>query len=85
MKILPKIKDDPATFYSYAKSFAVTRSEIGLLLNENCELTQDENEMARLLASQYKNVWTVPKSNLRKEDLGEFFEYNEGLNDNYIN
>ena len=84
MKILPKLKDDPATFYSYAKSFAVTRSDRGPLPNENGDLTQDENEMAKLLASQYKSMWTVPKTNLIREDLGEFSYCNGILDDNDV-
>ena len=79
MKILPKIKEDPATFYSYARSFAETRTEIGPLINDKGDLTQDESEMASLLANQYMRMWSTPSTTIKREDLQEYFKIDDEL------
>ena len=51
-KILPAIKKDPGLFFSYAKSFATSQSDIVPLLDSKENLINDHNGMADILSSQ---------------------------------
>ena len=72
-KILPKIKEDPKLFYSYAKSKAVIKEDIGPLYNEDKELTDNDDEMANILANQYSRMFSVPATNYRSSQIMDFF------------
>ena len=53
------IKTNPRFFFSYAKQFAVTKTNIGPLLNEKNEFTSSSYEMANILSKQYSSVFSV--------------------------
>ena len=52
------IKDNPACFYSYAKTFSNTCSDIGPLINSSGEPVTDKLKMAEVLSDQYANMWS---------------------------
>ena len=56
------IKTNPRFFFSYAKQFAVTKTNIGPLLNEKNEFTSSSYEMANILSKQYSSVFSVPST-----------------------
>ena len=55
-----QIKSNPRYFYSYAKKFRKPRSNIGPLRGENKNLKHDSEEMANVLAGQYKPAFSDP-------------------------
>ena len=61
-KFIPLLQDDPASFYSYANSFARNRSEIGPLVKDDGDSTLDPKAMAQILAKQYNSVYTNPQT-----------------------
>ena len=60
-RAVESIKSNPKYFYSYTKSRSKCTSKIGPLLNDNNELTSNNEEMAELLSSQYSSVFSTPK------------------------
>ena len=58
------IKTNPRFFFSYAKQFAVTKTNTGPLLDERNELVTSSPEMANILSKQYSGVFSVPSTNL---------------------
>ena len=54
-KVLEEIKENPAVFYTYARSKAVIKSSVGPFLRDNKYIT-DEMEMATMLKEQYSSV-----------------------------
>ena len=56
--LIPLIKDDTALFYSYEKSSSP--KEIGLLCDEQGNLTNDESSMAMLISNQFRKMWSTP-------------------------
>ena len=56
-----KVLNNPKYFFSYAKRFSKSPSNIGPLL-ENGDLTNDPLEMANTLQDQYKSVFSDPSS-----------------------
>ena len=67
-KVIPLLKDDPSTFYTYAKTFANNRSDIGPLVNEDGDPTMDHEKMAGILAKQYNSVYTKPMTGFIASD-----------------
>ena len=59
---LTKILENPKFFFSYAKRFAKSKSNVGPLLN-NGNLSNDPQEMANILQEQYKSVFSDPSDN----------------------
>ena len=57
-----KILENPKFFFSYAKRFAKSKSNVGPLLN-NGNLSNDPQEMANILQEQYKSVFSDPSDN----------------------
>ena len=61
---MTKILENPKFFFSYAKRFAKSKSNVGSLLN-NGNLSNDPQEMANILKEQYKSVFSDPSDNLK--------------------
>ena len=57
-----KILENPKFFFSYAKRFAKSKSNVGPLLN-NGNLSNDPQEMVNILQEQYKSVFSDPSDN----------------------
>ena len=72
--ILPDIKNDPSTFYAYARSFASTKSDIGPLMDSDENLVCDDKAMADILSRQYASMFSTPSSNIKREDVCDFFK-----------
>ena len=75
-KILPNIKENLDIFYSYAKAFATADSGIGPLMDENDVLKNEDEKMASILATQYRNMWSTPATDISREKLSHFFNTN---------
>ena len=69
-QILPSIKKDPAVFYSYARSFSSTKTDIGPLLNKEEILVNDHKDMADILAAQYSAMFSLPNFKSNKRGCG---------------
>ena len=61
-KAVENIKENPSYFYSYAKQFAKTRSNVGPLKNGDGDLKHQPEDMANILQSQYSSVFSDPDS-----------------------
>ena len=72
-KVVEQIKDEPAIFYSYAKSFTVKTSDIGALEDEKGNLTNYMEEMTNILSGQYKKMWTTPRTEISYEEVTRLF------------
>jgi hypothetical protein len=59
-KAIEAIKSNPKFFFSYAKKFSKIKSNIGPLLNNQGEYTNDSRTMANLLSDQYASVFSQP-------------------------
>ena len=55
-----KLKTNSKAFYSFAKNISKTNEEIGPLINNNWEVTTDQNEMANILLSLYHKMFSNP-------------------------
>ena len=80
-KIIHKIKEDPSTFYRFARKKSKAKSEIGPLRYKK-GVTSDERTMAQILMEQYRDVCSIPFRDIRdKKFHDEIFK-----NDNdYLN
>ena len=58
---IEKIKANPKSFYRYAKSKSVVRSNIGPLLNNKGDLTSHPKDMTEILSNQYSGVFSDPE------------------------
>ena len=72
-KVLPEIIKDPGLFYSYAKTFSSSKSEIGPLMDPDENLVSDCKQMADMLSLQYAAMFSVPSTNISREDMDDFF------------
>ena len=70
---ISKIKLNPRFFYSYAKKFSKTKSEIGPFINESSESITDPFQTSELLRNQYEKVFSTPKKSMIIENPAEFF------------
>ena len=61
-KAVTNIKECPRYFFSYAKRFAKTKSNIGPLRDNSGNLKHKPEEMANILQSQYSSVFSDPNS-----------------------
>jgi hypothetical protein len=55
-----KIKCNPKTFYSYAKSFSSIKSTISMLFNQQDDIVTDPKDMADALQDQFSSVYSDP-------------------------
>ena len=72
-KILPSMKNDPALFYSYARSFSSSKTDIGPLQDKDDNLINDHKGMADILSKQYSDMFSTPTSKLSRDDVQNFF------------
>ena len=69
-KAIGAIKRNPKYFYTYAKTFAKSKSEMAAFEKENGELTDDPFEKSEILRKQYESVASVPRKEFEvKEDF----------------
>ena len=61
-KAIKNIKENPSFFFSYAKQFAKTRSNVGPLKETDGDLKHQPEDMANILQSQYSSVFSDPDS-----------------------
>ena len=60
---IKSIKKNSKFFYSYAKRFSKLRSRVGPLMDGK-NIVQDDDEMANLLASEFRKSYSTPKCDL---------------------
>lgn len=68
-KVISSIKDDPSTFYRYARQKSSNRSYIGPYMRSNETITSDDKEMSDILAKQYAMVFSKPTSDITSEEF----------------
>jgi hypothetical protein len=72
-KVTAVLQENPAAFYKYAAKFSKTTSKIGPLKVDKDTHTSEESSMAELLSTQYKSVFSVPRTTLTEELIEETF------------
>ena len=60
-KAVESIKTNPKYFYSYAKKFSKTRTNIGPLKTPEKTLTTSPSKMAEILSRQYESAFSTPR------------------------
>ncbi len=63
------IKKNSKYFYSYAKKFSKVNTGIGPLLDADKNIVSDPVQMAEILATQYKSVFSVPMEPMPDADI----------------
>ena len=58
------IKKNTKYFFSYAKRFSKLKNNIGPLIDKNEKVVSDDQGMAQMLATQFSNAYSQPKSKL---------------------
>ena len=71
-KAIAKMKKDPKAFFSYAKRFSKTNSDIGPFFNEDGPKT-----ILAMLSKQYDSVFSIPVEEKTVKNPREFFLFNE--------
>ena len=61
-RAVERIKTNPKSFFSYAKSLSKIKSSINMLFDSNQEITTDPKRMADLLQEQFSSVFSDPNS-----------------------
>ena len=74
-KAVGVIKRNPKYFYTYAKKFSKSKSEMGAFEKENGDLTNDAFEKSEILRKQYESVASVPMKEFEVDE--GFFEEEE--------
>ena len=65
-KAIGAIKRNSKYFFSYAKKFSCVRTGVGPLIDATGKLVTCAKEMAEILTSQYRSVWSEPKEKLQE-------------------
>ena len=65
---IKSIKRNPKFFYTYAKKFSKTNTEIAAFEKDNGDLTVDPKEQAEMLQKQYESVASIPKKEFEVDD-----------------
>ena len=60
-KAVSSIKNNPKYFYSYARKFSKTKTNIGPLKTPENTLTTSPSKMAEILSHQYKSAFSSPR------------------------
>ena len=71
-----KMKRDPKAFFSYAKRYAKTKSDIGPFFNQDGNPELDPHAIAEMLRKQYDSVFSSPKEENMILNPDEFFSVN---------
>ena len=78
IEAIKKLKKNPKYFYTYAKTFSKTQSEIAAFLTKDGELTSDPFIQSEMLLQQYKSVASLPMAEFKVEDANFFMKDDEG-------
>ena len=70
---IKKLKKNPKFFYTYAKRFSKTHSEIAAFVTKEGELTSDPFEQSEILRQQYESVASKPMVEFIVKDPDDFF------------
>ena len=70
---ISKMKNDARSFFTYAKKFSKTNSEVGPFLNEDGNLVADNESMVEMLKNQYESVYSTPVESMKISDPDSFF------------
>ena len=62
-KAVSRIKNNSKYFFKYANSFKKVLTTPNILQNKDGTLVTDQNKIADMLQSQFKNVFSIPKDN----------------------
>ena len=73
------MKKDPKAFFTYAKRYSKTRSDIGPFFNEEGNPELDPDVIAEMLRKQYDSVFSTPKEENKISNPDEFFSTNNSL------
>ena len=76
-KAIKRIKKDPKAFFTYAKKFSKTNSDIGPFFNKDGNPVLDGVQIAEMLREQYDGVFSTPKEDSVIQNPDEFFSINE--------
>ena len=76
-KMIDKMQDNPALFYSYARSFGKDSGKIGPLINEKDEIIADDLGVSEHLRQQYESVFLDPCTNIESDKLDDFIHSTE--------
>ncbi len=74
--VISKIKSDPSVFYSYAKEFVKTPTQVEPLQVDEGGHTTNQKEMAEILKHQYNSVFSVPTEEVSPMFLDSLFQDN---------
>ena len=72
-RAISKMKKDPRHFFSYAKKFSKTNSDVGPFLDQNGNLVTKPESITEMLKEQYESVYSSPKESMKIQDAQEFF------------
>ena len=73
---ISKMKSDPKAFFSYAKKFSRTQSDVGPFLDDSWNLVTDPGVSVDMLKQQYESVYSSPVQSMKIEDPIDFFNIN---------
>ena len=68
-KVIGAIKEDPSTFYRYARQKSSNKSSIGPLMKSDNTLTSDDKVMSDILAKQYAKVFSTPTCDITSDEF----------------
>ena len=75
-RAIANMKKDPRSFFSYAKRFAKTNSEIGPFFNKDGNPVLESEVIVDMLKDQYESVFSSPKKEYQIDDSAQFFSVN---------
>ena len=70
------MKKDPKAFFSYAKRYSKTKSDIGPFFKQDGNPEHDPHAIAEMLRKQYDSVFSSPKEENVILNPDEFFAVN---------
>ena len=76
---ISKMKSDPKAFYSYAKKFSRTQSDVGQFLDDSGNLVTDPQISVDMLKQQYESVYSSPVQSMKIEDPLNFYNINNAV------
>ena len=76
-KAIAKMKKDPKAFFSYAKRFSKTNSDIGPFFNKDGNPVNEPKTIVEMLSEQYDSVFSSPVEEKTVTNPGDFFLSNE--------
>ena len=79
--MIARIKDDPASFYGYARKFTKLPSQVGPLQVEGGNHTNDDEAMAEILRKHYDSMFSVPTEQITPDSINELFQLEEESSD----